>query len=122
MPHHSWNEIRRIAGADRLRKISPRLSWAERLTRPLRRLPGIGSLVYVFWFCVLSEGDPRNGLIFSFLNDRMHPTLWNTWHQVVDDEFTGPYIGLWVPRAPRNARHADRLRAANRERVRAAYD
>ena len=84
--------------------------FANKVTAPLARIPLVGNLSRVFWICVITEGDPRDGMIFSFLNDGMHPTIWHTIVQIRrddDDEF----VGIWPHRAPRSEAGARELLA-----------
>lgn len=95
-------------------RYKARLELADRLTSWMKRIPYIGSLVYVFWFCILTEGPyltmkPRWGaLTFSFLNDGQGATVWHTWRQIRygnDD----PYTGIYVDGAPSSMTEAKSL-------------
>lgn len=83
---------------------------ARRLTHWMRRLPLVGAVTYCFWYLVLTEGDPRDGMVFSFLNDYERPSLWHTWQQVAYSG--GPYDGIYPGRAPRNRAEADAVHIA----------
>ena len=87
---------------------------AERLTNPLKRIPLVGDPARVFWYLVLTDGDPRDGLVFSYLNDGMHPTLWHTVVQVTRPD-GDPDVGIWVPRAPRSRAEAETMKAGYRK-------
>jgi hypothetical protein len=50
---------------------------------------------------VITEGDPRPGMIFSFLNDGEHPTIWHTIVQIRRDD-DEEFVGIWPGRAPRS--------------------
>lgn len=78
----------------------------------MKRIPIVGAYVQTFWWLVLTEGDPRDGVIFSYLNDYDRPALWHTYQQVVHPG--GPYDGIYPGGAPRNREEAEQV--INRER------
>jgi hypothetical protein len=105
----------------------PKLGYytAHRITNPLRRIPIVGRVAYVFWQGILHEGV-RNTLhpvwgamSFSFLNDGYRPTLYHTWQTLID----GEHNGIWQPKgAPRNAAHAEQMLAEWEREYREAPD
>ena len=84
----------------------------QRLTSWMKRIPIVGSVVYVFWSNTIDEGlletvKPRWGaMTFSFLNDGMHPTLWHTLYSMTHDDHDDNLAGLYPGRAPRNRAEA----------------
>ena len=83
-----------------------RMRLARRLTDPLARIPVLGDFLRVFYLLVLVEGDPRSGIIFSYLNDGIRPTLWHTAIQVTRRD-GDPHVGKWPGGAPRSRAEAD---------------
>lgn len=111
-----WSEIKAEWEKDpefvaEYKRYVRRMRRADRLTKPLGRIPVIGQLVRIFWYGVLDEGliatcTPRWGVLtFSFLNDGFKPTVWHTWQQVTKPD-GHPYTGIWPSGAPRNAKEA----------------
>ncbi len=76
-----------------------RMRVCEALTGWLRVFGPLGRLAATFWFLVLTEGDPRGGLTFSFLNDGYRPTWWHTWYSINHDNLC-PYTGIYPEGAP----------------------
>jgi hypothetical protein len=105
MPHTAYDFERDLAAdpemATEVERIVRRDRRAERLTNPLGLIPLAGGLARVFWLLVLTEGDPRGGLVFSYLNDGVRPTLWHTALQVLRPD-GHPDVGIWPDRAPRS--------------------
>jgi len=91
------------------RRYRARMNRAERLTNWMERIPVLGQLTRVFWFLVLAEGDLRDGLMFSFLNDGFRPTLWHTVYSVTHDNMA-PYSGIYPNGAPKNRQEAERYK------------
>ena len=79
-----------------------RYRLADRLCGWMSRVPIVGNLMATFWAGVIADGvwamvKPRwGGMTFAFLNDGIHPTLWHTWHSVVDHDD----VGIWPDGAP----------------------
>jgi hypothetical protein len=117
---HSLSDFERELAADpalsaQVDRLIRNQRRAERLTNPLGFIPLAGGLARVFWLLVLTEGDPRGGLIFSYLNDGMRPTLWHTALQMFRPD-GHPDVGIWPGRAPRSRADAQALRAHYRVR------
>jgi hypothetical protein len=117
VPHSAFADMRSADPeiAALVAAIRRRERRAERLTNPLGRIPLVGSLLRVFWYLVLDEGDPRDGLVFSFLNDGLRPTLWHTALQILRPD-GDPDIGIWTLRAPRSRAEAQAMRARFRDK------
>jgi hypothetical protein len=118
VPHSAFADLRTADPATTalVAAIRRRERRAERLTNPLGRTPLVGSLIRVFWYLVLAEGDPRDGLIFSFLNDGLRPTLWHTVLQILRPE-GDPDIGIWTLGAPRSRAEAQALQTCYQDRL-----
>jgi len=92
-------------------RVKARIARAERMAGWMRRVPVVGSLMWVFWGSLLNEGPyqtikPRWGVLtFTFLNDGMKPSIWHTWRQVTHDQ-TDPYTGIYVDGAPTSLKQA----------------
>lgn len=90
-------------------RIRQRWDRADRLTNWMRRIPLVGQLVAVFWWAVLFEGDPRDALLFSFLNDGYRPSLWHTVYSVTHDD-SAPFSGIYPKGAPKNRQEAEKYK------------
>jgi len=112
VPHSAFADMRSADPemAALVAAIRRRDRRAARLTHPLGRIPLVGNLIRVFWYLVLDEGDPRDGLIFSFLNDGLSPTLWHTALQILRPD-GDPDIGIWTIRTPHSRAEALRIRS-----------
>ncbi len=114
---HTWEEVedkiwgapgtperaKADAEAERYRRFMDRAEW---VTDWMKRIPVIGRLVSVFWFYVITERNPLDGLEWAFMNDGMHPSLWHTWYEMTHDG-TARYAGLYPGRAPRSQAEAE---------------
>lgn len=105
-------EILELPGfKDEYERIKRRHYRAQLVFGWTRRIPLVGSLVWVFWSCLVTEGlrstaKPRWGaLTFSFLNDGMKPTPWHTVYSIIHDN-TAPYSGIYPSGAPKSLKQA----------------
>lgn len=92
----------------RMKRYSRFMDRAEAITKPLKRVPVLGRLASTFWFYVITETNPLNGLEWAFLNDGMRPSLWHTLYELTHDGLDR-YSGLYPGRAPRSRAEAERI-------------
>jgi hypothetical protein len=111
-----FDELRKIPDfTKRYEALTRRYDRASRLTNWMTKIPVVGHLACVFWFCIFSEGirdtlTPRWGaLTFSFLNDGIKPTWYHTWHEVTHNNYNPltedcDVCGIWPQGAPKRPR------------------